>query len=292
MELYHYTDVTGLKGIIDNESIWATDIRFLNDSKELIAGIEQTKKFISKMSNLSELPELLESPEFLEKEGLLLIKEMSKFEQFKSVNSALEEFLVKNLNNRNIYISSFTDKRDNLRQWMSYCPSNAGYCIAFEQSKLGLSEKEEHELGYVANFEKVYYGKIESLLINQYMDILPIVHFMMSEKEGEALQSIHKMVGRLLFYCCAFKNEEFYDESETRFIMQSNQKKTNVKNYRTKSGLLIPYMTYPAPKHSIKEIIIGPNINAELAKQGLEDYLHSKGLNCTVSQSVCSLRVY
>src|SRR5204862_6099100 len=33
--LYHYTNMLGLCGIIDSQRFWATDIRYLNDSKEM-----------------------------------------------------------------------------------------------------------------------------------------------------------------------------------------------------------------------------------------------------------------
>jgi len=33
--LYHYTDANGLKGIIENDEIWFTDYRYLNDPSEL-----------------------------------------------------------------------------------------------------------------------------------------------------------------------------------------------------------------------------------------------------------------
>jgi len=33
--LYHYTTVTGLKGIVESQSLWASDVRYMNDSAEL-----------------------------------------------------------------------------------------------------------------------------------------------------------------------------------------------------------------------------------------------------------------
>lgn len=287
MALYHYTDVTGLKGIIDNESIWATDIRYLNDSKELIAGIEQVKTLFDKFRDTSIVTDFEELGVDISN-----FKNYLELKEFRSLIDKIEEVIVSNLNKRNIYISSFTDKRDNLRQWMSYCPSNAGYCIVFDNRQLGLTERQEHKLGYVANFEKVYYGEIEALLKSECMNIFEVLKGYLNSEIDSANEKIFSMVSRLLFHCCAFKGKEFYDESETRIIMQSNLNKTNAREYRTKSGLLIPYMKYPMPKNSIKEIIIGPNINSELAKQGLEDYLYNKGVNCKVSQSACSLRVY
>ena len=37
--LWHYTNVGGVKGILDSSSLWSTDAQFLNDDAELVAGI-------------------------------------------------------------------------------------------------------------------------------------------------------------------------------------------------------------------------------------------------------------
>src|SRR5579859_4516351 len=39
--LYHYTNSTGLKGILGTSSLWATDADFLNDAQELQFGRPQ-----------------------------------------------------------------------------------------------------------------------------------------------------------------------------------------------------------------------------------------------------------
>jgi len=41
--LYHYTDATGLKGVIENDEIWFTDFRYLNDPSELRHGISRPR---------------------------------------------------------------------------------------------------------------------------------------------------------------------------------------------------------------------------------------------------------
>jgi len=38
VELFHYTDADAVKSIIENERLWFTDFRFLNDSQELHEG--------------------------------------------------------------------------------------------------------------------------------------------------------------------------------------------------------------------------------------------------------------
>lgn len=37
--IYHYTDLNGLKGIIENHSLWATNMYFLNDAAEIHHGM-------------------------------------------------------------------------------------------------------------------------------------------------------------------------------------------------------------------------------------------------------------
>src|SRR5262245_39979140 len=34
-ELYHYTGIRGLKGIINSQTLWATHYRYLNDTEEV-----------------------------------------------------------------------------------------------------------------------------------------------------------------------------------------------------------------------------------------------------------------
>jgi hypothetical protein len=38
LALYHYTNASGLKGILESNSLWATDAEFLNDVQELQFG--------------------------------------------------------------------------------------------------------------------------------------------------------------------------------------------------------------------------------------------------------------
>ena len=38
--LYHYTSQTGLIGMLNTETIWASKIRYLNDSKEFALALE------------------------------------------------------------------------------------------------------------------------------------------------------------------------------------------------------------------------------------------------------------
>ncbi|RVK32186.1 hypothetical protein [Sinorhizobium meliloti] len=47
--LTHYTDLAGLKGIIENNELWLSHAAFLNDPQELEHGVDQTKKVLNNL---------------------------------------------------------------------------------------------------------------------------------------------------------------------------------------------------------------------------------------------------
>ena len=265
VQLYHYTDVNGLMGIIKYEKLWATDINFLNDSEEYYAGIRKLKDFCS--SSLSSL---------------------DKTNHVDKVISGLYELIPdiieKNLTNRNLYITSFTSKEDNLRQWMSYCPDNSGYCIEFDRHNILMNEQCEKKLNITCRIEDVDYGQ------GTFDKQLSFESIMKMIKATDTRTAALNVANNLLFHCCAIKNNEFHDESETRLVAQSTISKEHNAKYRTRSGVIVPYIEYPIKKSAIKRIIIGPNINMDLAKKGLEDFLIKNEITCKVETSKCSLR--
>lgn len=40
MNIYHYTDLNGLKGILSSNAFWATNFYFMNDAHELQHGVK------------------------------------------------------------------------------------------------------------------------------------------------------------------------------------------------------------------------------------------------------------
>ena len=261
----------------DWATLWATNIEFLNDSKELHAGLDELHSYCIAQQTQGEVDHL---DRRLSNARIAL---------YKTINAGVQ----KNLKNRDIYITSFSDKRDNLRQWMSYCPSNGGYCIVFDDAKLRIEKKEQEQEqeqlkgGLVKRWQKVQYG-------GSGVDNLLNYNVLKKQIENGEVQGtfVPDFVNDLMFMCCSIKPAEFDDESETRLIVQSSREKTHVTNFRTRSGILIPYVKHSVPKDSILEIIIGPNVNSDLAVRGLEDYLLKQNINCKISKSNCSLREF
>lgn len=98
--IYHYTTINGLKGIIENKNIWATNINHLSDWQEF-------KEFVTPF--------------------------LKRF-QGTGLENAIEEIFSRN--SRFIYVCSFSRKYDDLSQWRAYSPNANGFSVGFNYSKL------------------------------------------------------------------------------------------------------------------------------------------------------------
>ena len=104
--IYHYTNLDGLLGILENQSLWASNVNFINDSQEYIYGITLYKEILALKSNAS-----------LTKEG-------------KKICHFAEEYFLEV--KQRTYCVSFCENKDLLSQWRGYSKSNVGFSIGFE----------------------------------------------------------------------------------------------------------------------------------------------------------------
>lgn len=267
MELHHYTDVNGLTGIIQRRALWATDIGFLNDSQEMLAGIDLIRKKCAQIGTFEFPNDPVQSA-------------------IRRFYDKVPEFVKNNLTKRNTYIISFSKASDNLRQWMSYCPKNSGYSIEFYSQKVLIDGSIEREKKVVSRLEEVDYHEKK---INEILAINNFISF--SEANPIHIErAMIDLANDLFFHSCAVKPKEFFDEQETRLVIQSTLDKTHDVNFRTRAGVIIPYFEYPIQHSWIKEITIGPNINMSLARKGLETFLEKHSITCKIRESKCSLR--
>ena len=136
--VYHYTTAEGLKGIIENRCIWATNVNFLNDVSEYHHGVEIVREEIK---------------EFQVKQETLLAAEIEP--------TTLASWLAKSIIAGNIeqqlnsidyslwtFVASFFDSAsppteaaaidagDILEQWRAYGRDSIGFSIGFDKSEL------------------------------------------------------------------------------------------------------------------------------------------------------------
>jgi hypothetical protein len=121
--LYHYTSLEGLLGILginssQPQSIWATNILYLNDASELNYALELLKEQIC---NFQKGPVNVLAPG-----GMFFQKLMELIEGENFIPTGPLGY----------YVCSFSQEEDLLSQWRGYCPKGIGVSLGFKFSKL------------------------------------------------------------------------------------------------------------------------------------------------------------
>lgn len=295
--LYHYTNIEGLYGILESDSLWASNINFINDSSEYTYGIslfenvatQKRSKFKSKL-----LCEVLEN---------------------------ITELL--NIGKENTYCASFCENKDLLSQWRGYAASSTGVAVGFKNISFSIINK-YYEDRVVASISskpyKVIYGYEEGL---KYIEGLfnKLDCFLMNLVNNGDIddindkQLIKSLVCSISGIVPLFKDEAFIEENEWRiatcidnnalFGISAHTK------FRTRGNVLLPYISlYPnhwdeffelyteedevgtgtfdketldkfsiGKRLPIKEIIIGPSATQELTASSLKLYIRVKNID-------------
>jgi hypothetical protein len=111
--IWHYSSQYALSGIINKKEIWMSHALDMNDPDEILFGIEVIIDHLSRM--LDRKSKVLE----------LLNKEKDRMPQ----RSRLVDLTP-------IFILSFSEKADDLKQWIHYADNGYGVSLAFIRSKI------------------------------------------------------------------------------------------------------------------------------------------------------------
>lgn len=132
--IYHYTSASGLRGIVESNCIWATDIAYLNDKEEVDHGITERNKVLNNIVQSSR-----NSPEY------------------KDFASRIGN--IKGNRGDNSFVSCFTRNGDQLSQWRGYSNSVIGYSIEFDREALNqfFEESAKGRLIHFETFDDVIY---------------------------------------------------------------------------------------------------------------------------------------
>lgn len=120
--LYHYTSISGLKGIIDSSCLHATNIKYLNDSKEFVFGLDYFSKLFPHPESAFRIPEPQEMSLYDHLVEHLFNRTLSGFRYRRKASDC--------------FVMSFSKNPDVLSQWRAYGKENVGYCIKFNYSGL------------------------------------------------------------------------------------------------------------------------------------------------------------
>jgi hypothetical protein len=273
--LYHYTNIGGLRGILENSCLWMTDINYLNDS-------EEGKDYIQYLYRGENKKEFLDIwNESLDKHNVNPddFSDLSPIDAIEVVFGFIvlaDEVDIKLCS----YSASFCDKYDLLSQWRGYCPSEGGFSLGFDRKLLRKSviKDDSDECSKLDLFilDSCLYREEEkrSLFKTHFESVVDSIIYERVNKP-ETRITIEKLKN-IYHYRARCKHISFHEESEFRFLAHAKES-GHKPFFREKENLFIPYLKLSFQPEVLKKILIGPCSNPELTEQSLKRYLASHG---------------
>lgn len=263
--LYHYTDANALKSIVEYKQLWASEALFLNDSQEVVFGIEHIIKQLEPL--LTELKTLPQGPE----------------ERW-SFQVRVAEYILDKLRglreepnpSARVYVACFCGEPDLLSQWRSY--GRGGYAIGFrksalEDSKLALAPDPDPEGPYRGQIppkkslrEVRYFEKPDIDVMDDY-SARAIVEITMHGSQRDA--PFIRVEANALTELATIKDRAFREEKEWRLVTVVREfdptKTLAIKEvvrpqvkFRTSPVALVPYIEVGFSSNAIAEVRVGP----------------------------------
>ena len=278
--LYHYTNLAGLKAIVENQCFFSSNSAYLNDKKEYYYGIDLFKKCIEEKKDKTN-----------DLDGLNIIN---------SIQKELDDKLISNH-----YVTCFSLDGDLLSQWRAYADDGKGIAIGLDLKKLIDAFQPKANgmyIEYSLENQKEIVEKIINTCYDFYLSQLQVLNTLNEPNLNKIIaQEINEIIDK---FVGQFKHNSFSEEKEFRFdlsIDKDYNESEDIISYRTsKNNLLVPYLelktNYKLEKEfrekneialddleknkkfkikqlPITEIIIGPSLNFELNKHSIKDFL-------------------
>lgn len=251
--IFHYTDFNAFINIIQNKKFWASHLNFMNDMSEGLVGV----KIIERIIKYSDIYKDYESPADLLNEVKKQLKEM------------------------NIFVVSFTNKKDDLNQWRGYANTPNGLNICFSPTKLSekiITARKIERISEIIQKESLQ-SKMKSthcILLKCLYDELLQSYLIRDILELFSSYPDKTTMARMLCFCSPFlKDKGFVDEEEWRLVIFSPTSINTVK-YRTGKSSIIPYLEFPFNIDAIKSITLAPTSpDKRIQKESVEYFIKS-----------------
>jgi hypothetical protein len=307
-KLWHYTSVQGFQGIIGSGNIYATDVRFLNDSEEFIHARKVADDLVRETPELGDLY-------FPLRNTLEWALELIFGSDFLDPNSA------------QIFVASFSDSEDDLSQWRGYSHGTYGISIAFD---LRMFRPPAESDSAVTLAPCVYDDDEKKNLIRRALQYFVkesqikwtdvIQEFLRKHRSGETKPELDQIMNltnaafsgqeyqtqlktglvearkRIIRLAGLLKHRAFHHEKEWRLVLpiSPNKDKTNLAHpmrFRSTNGSLIPHIEFPLgvttiPQSTgasptfvlpINDVLLGPG-TSDGAKSAAQAFLESRSV--------------
>lgn len=253
--LSHYTDLGAFIGILSKGQLWASNIRFLNDSREMEFGLDTAKELFKDFLRLypGEVP-----------------KQFRRFDPI--TGNTIPD----------VYACCFCEEGDMLSQWRGYGLSRQSVSIQFDYTALEYMTGTRKQ-----SLTKVIYGKSEARKYLREQLTMDGVSFSEVEDllDDTTAANFNKVRTQTIFrHAPRFKDDGFREEREWRIIITDGEANPS---YRVGNNVVIPYRIFegemPFPPSDlpsrlpITSITIGPGKDLALTEKSVRHFLDAKG---------------
>jgi hypothetical protein len=231
--VFHYTNGTGLIGIIEKKRLWATHVGYMNDWAEYFEAIKTLREAIDRK---------LKKTTLSKSQDLIVAATIRSLEKTK-IDSIYPWF-----------VTCFSECRDDLAQWRGYSGGQSKIAIGFDLNHLSLIARtmktrmsDDGRQKYQSFLVPVIYDtsekagladEVATFILEQY----PIDEAEAKPDDNEAFAEdwLTRFFSLISVLAPALKNESFSGEREWRLISMPNL--PSVVNYRTRASILTPYL--------------------------------------------------
>lgn len=261
--LHHYTNGASLISIIESGKLWATQIAYMNDAKEIIHAVELLRNAI------------------FEKEKLGVTSEFSVL-----LRKMLELLAYTTPETDGPFVICFSEQKDDLSQWRAYGGSEGGYAIEFNIKLLLRAAMQNN--GFLVPV--IYDENGKNTLLTDIIKWTEI--YFMKGLEHNCAPSLEEWadefsdywLGTLSYLAPILKHSTFRDEKEWRFILFGDKDVRKLQFIERQSMMTRHFPVNLSESDAngysplpIENIMVGPKIHQRLSQISVGHLLASKG---------------
>lgn len=273
--LYHYTTFNGLLGIVDTGTLWASDIRYLNDSAELKHTADLIHLEINKrISYGSTNPDL--------------------------INQFLDWVTHRITNGHMLFASSFRANGNLLSQWRGYSRIGKGVSLGFNPEViLECANSQSFQIGKCI-YEQAEQKQLISKVIDSVEEMAEAASLAeatdhKSEREKDYHTIFEEIESDLLRIAAILKHPSFEEEEEWRVVSPViTDYLEEAVLFREGTSMLVPYvefnlLTDPNQSVSLEHLFLGPTPNITISMNSLTMFLANHGIRPENGISYCQI---
>lgn len=262
--LYHYTSLSGVLGILGSGVLWASDIRYMNDSAELRHTADLVKREVElRIRQGHDRPALL--------------------------NAFIDWVQHRITNGHILFGASFRSNGNLLSQWRGYSSVGKGASLGFNAAFIRrCASSQSFNLGRC-----VYAPSAQHSLI---AEIIDGVELLAGEGEQKDYPSLFAHLETdLLRIAAILKHPSFEEEQEWRLVSPviSNYPNAEV-FFREGRSMLVPYMKFALASSdgeamALDHVYLGPTPNISLSMNSLKMCLLKHGIQPAEGIDYCQI---